>query len=33
MWRADETIPEMAGDGIKENDGGINSTMIHCELL
>jgi hypothetical protein len=30
MWRADETIPGMGGDGIKENDEGMNLTMIHC---
>jgi hypothetical protein len=26
-----ETIPEMGGDRIKENDGGANSTMIYCK--
>jgi hypothetical protein len=25
-----ETIPGM-GEGIKENGGGVNSTMIYCE--
>jgi hypothetical protein len=25
-----ETIPAM-GEGIKENDGGVKSTMIHCK--
>jgi hypothetical protein len=25
-----ETIPEMGGEGIKENDGRENSTMIYC---
>jgi hypothetical protein len=25
-----ETIPGMGG-GIKENDGGVNSTMIYCK--
>jgi hypothetical protein len=24
-----ETIPRMGGGGKKENDGGVNSTMIH----
>jgi hypothetical protein len=26
-----ETIPGIEGMGIKENDGGVNSTMIHCK--
>jgi hypothetical protein len=26
-----ETIPGMGGKGIKENDGGVYSTMIHCK--
>jgi hypothetical protein len=26
-----ETIPEMGKGGIKENDGGVNSTMIYCK--
>jgi hypothetical protein len=26
-----ETIPEMRGGGIKENDRGVNSTMIYCQ--
>jgi hypothetical protein len=28
-----ETIPEMRNEGsrIKENDGGVNSTMIYCK--
>jgi hypothetical protein len=25
-----ETIPGMGEGGIKENDGGVNSTMIYC---
>jgi hypothetical protein len=25
-----ETSPGM-GEGLKESDGGVNSTMIHCE--
>jgi hypothetical protein len=27
--RPDETIPGMGGGAIKENDGGVNSTMIY----
>jgi hypothetical protein len=27
--RCIETIPGMEGRGIKENDGGVNSTMIY----
>jgi hypothetical protein len=26
-----KTIPEIGGSGIKENDGGVNSTMINCK--
>jgi hypothetical protein len=26
-----ETVPGMGGGGIKENDGGVNSTMIYCK--
>jgi hypothetical protein len=26
-----ETIPGMVGRGIKEDDGGVNSTMICCK--
>jgi hypothetical protein len=26
-----ETIPGMGTGGIKENDGGVNSNMIHCK--
>jgi hypothetical protein len=26
-----ETIPGIGGGGIKENDGGVDSTMINCE--
>jgi hypothetical protein len=26
-----ETIPGTEGGGIKENDGGVNSTMIYCK--
>jgi hypothetical protein len=26
-----ETVPGMRGEGIKENDGGVNSTMIYCK--
>jgi hypothetical protein len=26
-----ETIPGMRGGRIKENDGGLNSTMIYCK--
>jgi hypothetical protein len=26
-----EIIPEMGEGGIKENDGGVNSTMIYCK--
>jgi hypothetical protein len=26
-----ETIPGMEGGGIKENDGGVNPTMIYCK--
>jgi hypothetical protein len=26
-----ETIPGMRGWGIKENDEGVNSSMIHCK--
>jgi hypothetical protein len=29
--RPAETIPEMGEEGIKENGGGVNSTMIHCK--
>jgi hypothetical protein len=25
-----EIVPGMGGGGIKENDGGVNSTMINC---
>jgi hypothetical protein len=28
-----ETIPGMGGGRIKENDGGVNSTMIHCRTF
>jgi hypothetical protein len=30
-----ETVPGMryGGRGIKENDGGVNSTMIHCKYF
>jgi hypothetical protein len=28
--RPDEIIPGMGREGIKENDGGMNSTMIYC---
>jgi hypothetical protein len=28
-----ETIPGMGGERIKENDGGLNSTMIYCKDL
>jgi hypothetical protein len=27
--RPDETIPGIGGGAIKENDGGVNSTMIY----
>jgi hypothetical protein len=26
-----EITPEMEEGGIKKNDGGVNSTMIHCK--
>jgi hypothetical protein len=26
-----ETFPEMGGGGIKETDGGVNSTTIYCK--
>jgi hypothetical protein len=26
-----ETVPGMGGEGIKENDGGVNSMMIYCK--
>jgi hypothetical protein len=26
-----ETVPGMGGGRIKENDGGVNSTVIHCK--
>jgi hypothetical protein len=26
-----ETVPGMEGRGIKENDEGVNSTMIYCK--
>jgi hypothetical protein len=26
-----ETIPGMGGGGIKENDGGVNSSLIYCK--
>jgi hypothetical protein len=26
-----ETVPGMGGGGIKENDGGVNSTMIYLK--
>jgi hypothetical protein len=26
-----ENVPGMGGGLIKENDGGVNSTMIHCK--
>jgi hypothetical protein len=26
-----ETIPRMGGEGIKENDGGVSSSMIYCK--
>jgi hypothetical protein len=26
-----ETIPGMGREGIKENDGGVNSTIIYCK--
>jgi hypothetical protein len=26
-----ETIPGMGGRELKENDGGVNSTMIYCK--
>jgi hypothetical protein len=26
-----ETVPGMRTEGIKENDGGVNSAMIHCK--
>jgi hypothetical protein len=29
--RLAETIPVMGRGGIKENDGGMNSTMIYCK--
>jgi hypothetical protein len=29
--RPAETVPGIGGGGIKENDGGVNSTMIHCK--
>jgi hypothetical protein len=29
--RPDEIIPGMGREGIKENDGGMNSTMIYCK--
>jgi hypothetical protein len=29
--RSVETIPGMGETGIKENDGGVNSTMIYCK--
>jgi hypothetical protein len=25
-----QTLPGMGGDEIKENDGGVNSTLIYC---
>jgi hypothetical protein len=28
-----ETIPEIGGGGIKENNGGMNSTMALCKLV
>jgi hypothetical protein len=31
-----ETVPGMVGEGIKENDGGVNSSMIyliHCKCI
>jgi hypothetical protein len=29
--RSVETIPGMGRGGIKENDGGVTSTMIYCK--
>jgi hypothetical protein len=29
--RPAETIPGTGEEGIKENDGGVNSTMTHCK--
>jgi hypothetical protein len=26
-----ETVPVLGGWGIKDNDGGMNSTMIYCK--
>jgi hypothetical protein len=26
-----ETVPGMGAEGIKENDGGVNSAPIYCE--
>jgi hypothetical protein len=28
-----ETVPGMGGEGIKENDGGVNSTMMYCKTF
>jgi hypothetical protein len=31
--RAVETVPGMKEEGIKKNDGGVNSTMTYCKNL
>jgi hypothetical protein len=28
-----ETVPRIGEGGIKENDGGVNSTMIYCKIF
>jgi hypothetical protein len=29
--RPAETVPGMGGEGIKENDGGVNSATMYCK--